>query len=336
MLKKLLVSLTFLFLFLFYSCEKPANSIILDTDIGSSTDDLFAIQLLYHYADLNEAEVLGIIVDREGKESAYIADLMNTYYGHEEVPIGLIKNGIKNPKIWINYKKLPEWKQKNESENLIFPYSCYDESYPDGYKLYRKILASQPDKSVKICSIGFLTCLSQLLQSQPDEYSELNGVELVKRKVNTIYIMGGLFGEAIEEIEYNFSQGMDFVQNFFNLLPQEVDVVFSPGEAGDYIEYKPENVISDIYWTDTHPIKQVYLNCFCNTGQKMWDVLPIINAVKGDDWFTLSPRGTVELMPNTRTNFTPDPKGNIRYQIAGNEAWVEKILDEIKSSYKKK
>ena len=98
---------------------------------------------------------------------------------------------------------------------------------------------------------------------------------------------------------------------------------------------KIKNVISDIYWTDTHPIKQVYLNCFCNTGQKMWDVLPIINAVKGDDWFTLSPRGTVELLPNTRTNFTPDPKGNIRYQIAGNNEWVEKILEEIKSSYKK-
>ena len=333
MLKKLLLSLFSLILLLFLSCGRQVNSVILDTDIGSSTDDLFAMQMLYHYADLKEINLLGIIVDREGTESAYIADLMNTYYGYENLPIGLIQNGIKEPKVWIDYKKLPDWKEQHEGENLLFPYSCYDESYPDGYKLYRELLASQPDKSVVICATGFLTCLSQLLQSQPDEYSDLNGVELVKRKVKTIYLMGGIFGNAVEEIEYNFSQSIDFVQNFFDLLPPEVDIVFSPGEAGDPIEYKPENVISDIYWTDAHPIKQVYLNCNCNTGQKMWDVLTVIHAVKGDDWFTLSPRGRVRVMENTRSIFTPDPKGNCRYQIAGDDAWVQKIFAEIKESY---
>lgn len=322
------------------SCGQKVNSVILDTDIGSSTDDLFAMQLLYHYADSKEIKLIGIIVDREGQENAYLADLMNTYYGYEEVPIGLVRNGIKNPKIWIDYKKLPEWKNKNadktEEKNLIFPYTCYDESYPDGYKLYRELLASQPDKSVVVCSIGFLTCLSQLLKSQADEYSDLDGVELVKRKVKAIYLMGGVFNGAIEKIEYNFSQGIDFVQDFFALLPSEVDLVFSPGEVGDALDYKVENVISDISWTDTHPIKQVYLNCNCNTGQKMWDVLPVINAVKGDDWFVLSPRGRVEVLRNTRTIFTPDPKGNYRYQIPGDEAWAQKIFAEIKKSYGRK
>lgn len=335
MYKKLGLSLISL-VFLFLSCAPKANSVILDTDIGSSTDDLFALQMLYHYADLKEINLLGIIVDREGQESAYLADLMNTYYGHPEVPIGLVKNGIKNPKIWIDYKRLPEWKTQNEDDKLIFPYSCYDESYPDGYKLYRKILSSQPDKSVSVCSIGFLTCLSQLLQSQADEYSDLMGIELVKRKIKTIYLMGGVFHNAIEKHEYNFSQGMDFVQVFFALLPSEVDVVFSPGEAADLLEYKIEDVISDIYWTDTHPIKQVYLNCNCNTGQKMWDVLTVVHAVKGDDWFTLSPRGIVEVSPNAETKFTPDPKGNFRYQIRGDDKWSEKIFAEIKKSYKKK
>lgn len=318
------------------SCKQKVKSIILDTDIGSSTDDLFAMQMLYHYADSDEINLLGIIVDREGKESAYLADLMNTYYGYEEVPIGLVKNGIKNPKVWIDYKKLPELKDRNEGKNLIFPYDCYDESYPDGYKLYRKLLASQPDKSVVVCSIGFLTCLSQLLQSQADEYSDLDGVELVKRKVNTIYLMGGAFNNEVEQIEYNFSKGIDFVEKFFDLLPSEVDRVFSPGSAGDPIEYRPENVISDIDWTDNHPIKQVYLQCECDTGQKMWDVLPVINAVKGDDWFTLSPRGKVKVLRDSRTIFTPDPEGNFRYQIPGDKAWSEKILSEIKDSYEKK
>ncbi len=42
-------------------------------------------------------------------------------------------------------------------------------SYMEGYKLYRKLLAQSPDKSVTIASIGFVTTLSRLLQSGPDE-----------------------------------------------------------------------------------------------------------------------------------------------------------------------
>lgn len=50
-------------------------------------------------------------------------------------------------------------------------------------------------------------------------------------------------------------------------------MVFSPMETGQTVEYTPEQVISDISWTDAHPIKQVYMNCNCNTGQRMWDVM---------------------------------------------------------------
>lgn len=54
----------------------------------------------------------------------------------------------------------------------------------------------------------------------------------------------------------------------------------SPGEVGAPVECVPEQVISDISWTDIHPIKQVYLNYNCNTGQKMWD--PMREKTIGD------------------------------------------------------
>ena len=43
------------------------------------------------------------------------------------------------------------------------------------------------------------------------------------------------------------------------MWPREVDIVSSPMEVGNEIEYKPETVINDINWTDIHPIKQVYM-----------------------------------------------------------------------------
>ena len=40
---------------------------ILDTDFGSCTDDLFAIVMLYHYIEDGLVDLKGIIVDREGE-----------------------------------------------------------------------------------------------------------------------------------------------------------------------------------------------------------------------------------------------------------------------------
>ena len=110
------------------------------------------------------------------------------------------------------------------------------------------------------------------------------------------------------------------------------DIYFSPGEVGDMVEYPIDMVINDISWTDIHPIKQVYMNYDCNTGQKMWDPMPLIQIVEGDHLFTISESGTVELTENAETIFTPDANGNCFYQIPGNEKWAEKLLNIIRRS----
>ena len=74
--------------------------IILDVDICSSTDDLFAMEMLYRYADQGRCRLLGIVVDRKGERHAAFADVMNTYFGYPNLPIGQVCNGIKNAKIW--------------------------------------------------------------------------------------------------------------------------------------------------------------------------------------------------------------------------------------------
>ena len=303
--------------------------IILDTDLVSSTDDLFAMEMLYRYEEEGKCKFLGIVVDREGEAGAAVADVMNTYFNHADTPIGLVRKGIPSPRVWIDYSSLPSL--ADERGEKLFRRSVKDcSALPDGWELYRRLLASAPDKSVIICSIGFVTSLAQLLESGPDGYSPLSGVELVRRKVRRIQLMGGVFGDSMEP-DFNFSQGLPFAQTFFRLWPQDVDIVFTPMEVGDPVEYTPEQVLADISWTNVHPIKQVYLTCDCNTGQKMWDPLAVINAVEGDPLFTLSPRGTVTLSDKAVTTFTASPDGNCRYQIAGDAAWAERMLGKIRA-----
>ena len=57
--------------------------------------------------------------------------------------------------------------------------------------LYRMILASQPDHSVSIVTTGYLNNLKALLQSGPDQYSPLNGMDLVRKKVKLWSCAGG-------------------------------------------------------------------------------------------------------------------------------------------------
>ena len=309
--------------------------IILDTDIGSSTDDLFTMMMLYRYEEQNRCRVLGVVVDREGEDCAAYADVMNTYFGHGDVPVGLVRNGIKNPKVWIDYKPLPM--HTDTDGKPLFRRSIADySSLPDGYVLYRQLLATQPDHSVSIVSIGFVTCLAQLLRSAPDSYSSLNGIELVRRKVKCLYMMGGVFGNAKEPIEYNFAQGVAFAQTFFLLWPSDIDIIMTPGEVGDGIDYWPETVIADIDWTNVHPIKQVYMKCACDTDQKMWGPLTAINAVEGNVLFTLSERGIVTVSDKGESFFTPSPTSNIRYHLPGTEAWAAHMLEKIRHANKQR
>ena len=307
---------------------KGVPLVILDTDIGSSTDDLFAMEMLYRYEDEGRCKLLGIVVDRPGEGNAALADLMNTYFGYGSVPIGLERNGIKNPKVFIDYKNLPN--HTTDKGELMFKRTVSDYSaLPDGWQLYRQLLASQPDHSVSICSTGFVSSLARLLASEPDDLSPLSGVELVRKKVKCLYLMAGVFTSS-EEADYNFLQDPAATRKLYELWPRDVAVVFSPMEVGNDIEYRPELVISDINWTDVHPIKQVYMKYNCDTGQKMWDPLTVINAVEGDAVFTLSEPGTVTLTEKFSTRFTPSPTGNERYQKQGSKAWCDEMLNKIR------
>ena len=308
--------------------------VILDTDMVSSTDDLFALEMLYSYQNDGMCEFLGVIVDRLGESGAAVVDVMNNYFGCPHLPIGLVKEGIAAPRVWIDYSALPTYADKEGKP--LFERSVRDyASLPDGWEVYRLLLSSSPDHSVSICSVGFVTALSQLLLSEGDKYSPLGGVELVRRKVKCLYIMGGVFGESVEP-DFNFAQGLSFAQDFFRLWPEDVDMVFSPMEVGQGIEYKPDVVIADVSWTDVHPIKQVYMTCDCNTGQMMWDPMAVIQAVEGDSLFNLSQRGTISITSGAETIFTPSAEGNCRYQLPGDETWNSGMLEKIRRVNRRK
>ncbi|MBQ9339705.1 MAG: nucleoside hydrolase [Paludibacteraceae bacterium] len=304
--------------------------IILDTDIGGCTDDVFAIEMLYEYQRRNACQLLGIIVDREGEDNAACIDVFNNYFGYPDTPIGLERNGIDSPKVFTDYRYLLHLTDTTGAP--LFPCTISDYStLSDGWQLYRQLLAAQPDHSVTVCAIGFLTSLAHLLESTPDSISPLNGIELVQQKVKCLYIMAGCFTSQ-DVKEYNLAQGFAFAETVFRLWPNDVDIVFSPIEVGNQVHYTKEQVLNDISWTDIHPVKQIYLKRHPIINVRMWDPMVIINAVEGDDLFQLSSRGTVSLTPDGVTLFYPSANGNCRYQLPGNDKWAKQMSQKIRTA----
>ena len=111
---------------------KGVPLVILDTDIGSSADDLIAMEMLYRYADEGRCKLLGIVANRPGEANAVLIDVMNTYFGYGNLPVGVERNGIKNSTVFIDYKNLSN--HKTDEGKLMFMRTISDYSkLPNGW-----------------------------------------------------------------------------------------------------------------------------------------------------------------------------------------------------------
>ena len=134
--------------------EKPVN-IIFDSDMGPDYDDVGALAILYAMKDNGECNILATISSNKHDLTASSLSVLNTYFKRPEIPVGAVKgNGIDIacPQKWdsLIVARYPHAIKSNDQAD-------------DAVKLYRKILASQPDKSVTIIKVGFLTNMAPLI-----------------------------------------------------------------------------------------------------------------------------------------------------------------------------
>ncbi|HEX7071300.1 MAG TPA: nucleoside hydrolase [Rhodothermales bacterium] len=161
--------------------------VIFDTDLGPDCDDAGAMALLHALADAGEAEILGVVCSTKDPWCAPAADVINTYYGRPDVPVGTLKGPgfLGTSESWFGGAF-------NGYLAGHFPNDLQHGSYAeDAVTLYRRLLASADDSSVAVVVVGGMTNLRDLLVSDPDSISPLTGRELVLRRVRELSVMGG-------------------------------------------------------------------------------------------------------------------------------------------------
>ena len=207
------------------SAQKKSNpvSIIFDSDIGPDYDDVGAITLLHAFADNGEAKILATVASNKYPNAAAVLSVFNTYFKRPDLPIGVPKGNA------VNISDEQHW-----SDSIVakYPHNIHsNDEAEDAVKVYRKILSHQPDNSVTIVTVGFLTNLANLMQSKPDEYSQLDGMMLIKQKVKRLVSMAGKFPEGKE---FNVEMDSAASQIVFGKWPTEV--IFSGFEIGEKIK----------------------------------------------------------------------------------------------------
>ena len=303
--------------------------VIFDTDMDSDCDDLGALAALHALADRGEAEILATGVSSQNEWSPACVDAINTYYGRPDLPIGRPQGaGARKPSKYA--RQLAE----------RFPQDVGPvERLPGAAQLYRKLLLRQPDQSVVLITVGYLTNVADLLRL-PAEGDTPSGLEVARKKVRVWACMGGNFigrpaKDDVKLSNNNFTYdkaGAHYaVWNWpapLTFVGREIGSVPSGLKAGARLRELPES----------NPIRIGYQLWFGGQAQDrhVADQTTVLFGVRGRrDYWDLESHGYLDLRPDMtfewRDNRDSDQSYLLKRTVNGqpNNRYIEETIDGL-------
>lgn len=305
------IGLICVILFVFSGCsnhlQKKADApikIIFDSDLGPDYDDVGALAFLHAMADSGKVEILATLSSNKNELVAPSIEVINNYFNRPGLPIGAPKSS------GANLGSSQHW-----ADSIVakYPHTINSTSEaPDAVTVYRKILQNQPDNSVTIVTVGFLTNLCNLLKSKPDEISNLPGNELVKKKVSRLVSMAGWFPEGRE-----FNIFIDSASSEYVCENWPGEIIFTGFEIGKEIFTGLRLIESQV---QNSPVKDVFrisipLSEEDRNGRMSWDETAVLIAVYGTEGFFDTRRGTIIVSTNGSNSWKDDPEGKHQFVV---------------------
>ena len=209
---------------------------------------------------------------------AAVLNAFNTYFKRSGTPVGIPKGKA------VGLRDFQHW---TDSVIANYPHDINSNAEArDAIDVYRQVLANQPDNSVTIVTVGFLTNLANLQNSAPDKWSKLNGKELIKKKVKLLVCMAGIFPKGKE---FNVEKDAAASQQVFTTW--ETPIIFSGFDIGVKIFTGLPLIHNDKI--QNSPVKDVFRISIPqdpkdSAGRKSWDETAVLVAIKGyESYYTL-------------------------------------------------
>lgn len=301
-------------------CQNAQKTkVIFDTDMGPDYDDVGAITLLHAFADQGKIEILATMASTKYEGVAGVLNVLNTYFQRPDLPIGVPKS-----------KAIEKRDRQHWTDTLLanYPHRIRKNiEAPDAVTLYRKILSSQPDESVTLITVGFFTNIANLLQTDPDEFSPLSGVELVKKKVAKMVSMAGYFPEGSE---FNVNQDPEASKFVVDHFPKPI--IYSGFEIGKEIHtgiplINNESIVNS-------PVKDAFsisipMDEEDKNGRMSWDQTAVYVAALGYKKFFTLEEGKMTVTDDGSNKWDKSGKGQLKLTGKKNMMGIEEEINKL-------
>jgi hypothetical protein len=213
------------------------------------------------------------------------------------------------------------------------------EDVPEAALVYRDILEKQPDYSVTVLTVGYLTNLKNLLKL-PSADGHRSGLDLIKTKVAKWVCMGGNFigsppKDDLKLGNVNFQRDAPSALYVIQNWPRPV--VFVGREIGSV----PSGLAAGACLANTppeNPVRMAYAHYFGGQpkSRHVADLVTTLYAVRGlrDYWYPGTP-GNMDLHPDMTFEWQGGNDSFQSYLVKRtrdgkpNDHYIESILDEL-------
>jgi inosine-uridine nucleoside N-ribohydrolase len=287
--------------------------VIFDTDMGNDIDDALALATLHAFASRGELKLDAVTVSKDNPWAAEYVRMVDEYYGRGTIPVGIVHDGKeKDDGHYVKQVCMMHGRHLNPA------------AVSDAVDLLRKTLAAEKDGEATLIQVGFSTNLARLMDTKPDRYSSLNGMDLIRKKVRLLTVMAGNFEKP--DPEYNVMIDVPAATKLFAGWP--TDIYFSDALLGEAVLYPAISIEHD--FPAGNPVAEGYRAYMkMPYDRPSWDLTTVLYDLRPDrGYFDISPRGDVTVSPKGVTTFHANPSGK-RYLMKVSLMQAARVTDAL-------
>jgi hypothetical protein len=296
---------------------RPPIGVAFEGDLGRRLDAVLVVALLNGLAAKGEARSVALAISRPSLKSAQLADVVSRFYASRPsgpamigMPEGPAAAADAPPVAAALFKPAADGTERHSSRiaNLL--------DTADNAVLIRNMLLAQHDGNAAIVVAGPATGLARLLglYGAPPQ---------IATKVKHLVVAVGAFPSGGPDAD--LASDVAAARRVFADWPTPVIAVGA--EVGTALPYPGASLATDFEWSPNHPVADAYRAMKPMPYDAPASALAAtLHAVHPEaDYFTLSEPGTISVMDDGRTAFTPGAGGRHRYLIV-NPAQKDRVI----------
>ena len=296
---------------------RPPIGIAFDGDLGNRLDAIMAVAMLNGFTAKTEARRISLSVSRPSLIAAQLADVVSNFYRAPPPAgrgggVGAITEGmIGMPEGGAPADDTPVFGQmlsKKAADGTPLYTSTVNGlvNTAESAVLIRNLLLAQHDGNAAIVLAGPATGVVRLLglyRSGPQ----------ITAKCRELVIAAGSFPAGPPEA--TIKSDVAAARKLLAEWPTPIVAVGS--EVGDALPYPGASIEKDFAWSPAHPVVDAYRALkpmpYDAPAAALAAVLYAVHPDEG--YFKLSDTGTISVLDDGRTRFTPGPDGKHRYLV---------------------